>query len=151
MRVIDRFMAKVGPEGESGCWEWTARKTPQGYGRFFFNGRNALSNRVAWELFVGPIPSGLHVLHRCDNPACVNPRHLWLGTNADNVADKVRKGRTQASRGEENPRARLSRDDVIAIRRRYGAGVSSKELSAEYQVARNYIPMIAARKVWRHV
>lgn len=92
-----RFMAKVDTSGE--CWEWTAKRDRSGYGRFWYReDASYLAHRAAYELFVGPIPDGLVVCHRCDNPGCVNPRHLWLGTMADNNWDKVAKGRASGPR-----------------------------------------------------
>lgn len=81
------------PEPNSGCWLWLARVSPNGYGSTNVDGRDTGAHRASYLAFNGPIPSGLHVLHRCDVPLCVNPDHLWLGTNADNVRDMVAKGR----------------------------------------------------------
>jgi hypothetical protein len=88
--ALERFqsMVSVGP----GCWEWVAAKDRDGYGQFKGNG-HVRAHRFSYDEFVGPIPEGLQVLHRCDNPSCVNPEHLWVGTNADNMADKCEKGR----------------------------------------------------------
>lgn len=88
--VLERFEVKV--RKTETCWIWTAGCLG-GYGRFRFNGCTQNAHRVSWELFCGPIPSGMHVLHDCDNPPCVNPAHLFLGTNIDNIADRHRKGR----------------------------------------------------------
>lgn len=90
---VARFLAKVGIGSLDECWEWTAARHPSGYGTFYFNGKWSRAHRTAWELANGPIPEGLLVLHRCDNPPCVNPRHLWLGTDADNTRDMIAKGR----------------------------------------------------------
>ena len=88
----ERFEAKLVP-GENGCLEWTGYRQPNGYGRIGAAGKMLYTHRVAWELANGKIPDGLHVLHRCDNPHCSNPEHLFLGTQADNMVDKVQKGR----------------------------------------------------------
>lgn len=79
--------------GADGCWVWRRGKTPRGYGKVWRNGRHVYVHRLAYETFVGPIPEGLGVLHRCDNPPCCNPAHLFIGTDADNAADRVAKGR----------------------------------------------------------
>lgn len=89
----DRFWTKV--RKSEGCWEWTGSISgkPLKYGRFRAGGKGQVAHRVAWELLICPIPDGLHVLHRCDNPVCVKPTHLFLGTAEDNASDKVKKGR----------------------------------------------------------
>ena len=92
--LINRFWAKV--ERSAGCWNWTASTNVGGYGQLRVGGQNGqprVSNRIAYELMVGTIPDGLLVLHKCDNPRCVNPNHLFLGTHQDNSDDKIAKGR----------------------------------------------------------
>jgi hypothetical protein len=148
MNVIDRLMRKV--VKTDSCWNWTARKTPQGYGRINVEGVNKLAHRVAYELLVGPVGS-LHVLHRCDNPSCVNPAHLWLGTNADNVADKVSKGRAPAAIGAANPKSKLQDADVLAIREAVARGIKQSALAVRYGVTPTQISTIAHRKQWRHL
>ena len=92
LTVEERFWAKVDKDGD--CWTWMARRQPRGgYGQFQLDGRTRSAHRVAWTLTNGPIPDGLCVLHRCDNPPCVNPEHLWLGTKAENNQDMTEKGR----------------------------------------------------------
>lgn len=99
--IIDRFMDKIEPEPNSGCWLWTAAVSRLGYGTF--RGESVYdperkAHRHSWKLFRGRIPDGLHVLHKCDVRCCVNPDHLWLGTQGDNVRDCFRKGRTMSPR-----------------------------------------------------
>jgi len=77
----------------SGCWEWTAGKNAGGYGRITFKGKVTLAHRLSYQTFCGPIPDGVYVCHHCDNPSCINPDHLWLGTNSDNILDCSKKGR----------------------------------------------------------
>jgi hypothetical protein len=106
--VVARFWSKVDKTSNpNGCWIWTAGKSRlNGYGQFFVAGRNHSSHRSAYEIQYGPIPDGLLVLHRCDTPACVNPVHLFLGTQQDNMTDMVQKGRSLS--GDKSP-ARIHR------------------------------------------
>lgn len=133
--IIQRFQSVISPEPMSGCWLWAACADRLGYGQWRFDGRIQKAHRVAWQLYRAPIPNGLLVLHRCDVPSCVNPDHLWLGTQADNVADMIAKERQRHDRnprGEHNGRAKLTESDVQAIRassesqhvcaRRFGVG-----------------------------
>lgn len=89
------FNAKWMPEPNSGCWLWTANIGRNGYGQIQIKRRPVPAHRAAWELFKGPIPKGMHVCHRCDTPACVNPDHLFLGTMSDNIKDSYAKGRSK--------------------------------------------------------
>lgn len=89
----ERFLKHVDKKGDDDCWEWTGARFEKGYGAFKFMGKIARASRVAYTLYIGEIPNELHVLHQCDNPPCVNPNHLWLGTHIDNMRDMIKKGR----------------------------------------------------------
>lgn len=93
MSLLERFEEKVEPVTESGCHIWMGCCTPKGYGQFRADGKTALAHRIAYELYRGPIPEGMCACHTCDNPSCVNPEHLSLGTPKDNTHDMLRKGR----------------------------------------------------------
>jgi len=105
------------PIPESGCHLWLKSVNHAGYGQMYFRKQVWLAHRVSWTIRRGEIPDGLHVLHQCDTPSCINPDHLFLGTNHDNVVDKVMKGRAKGLPGDCNPRAKLSDEDVAVIRR----------------------------------
>lgn len=143
----ERFWSKVavGPVDE--CWEWQAgRFQGTGYGAFRVPAGPArwdklwAAHRVAWVLTYGPIPNGLHVLHHCDNRACCNPAHLFLGTNADNIEDAMRKGRMAK---------KLTKADVRAIRTLYASGeYYLRELAERFGVSVQLISKIVNRKCW---
>jgi len=105
------------PEEPEACWEWQGAKTPRGYGRMFVTGvRQRQPHRLSWEEANGPIPDGMNVCHKCDNPACIRPSHLFLGTHADNAADRERKGRGNQPKGERVAGAKLNPEKVREIR-----------------------------------
>ncbi len=149
------LMAKVSVAA-NGCWEWTGATTMSGgYGRLRASDR---AHRVSWEIHRGPIPAGLYVLHHCDNPPCVNPEHLFLGTHADNVRDMVEKGRNiqrahpeKLARGERVNTARLTVERVLEILRKHREGRSMWSLAKEYGVAPCAVQKIVHGKAWKHV
>lgn len=159
--LAERFWSHVDKSIPDGCWPWTGFVRPQGYGDFFTGGtpRHDRAHRVAWALANGPIPDGLCVLHACDNRACCNPAHLWLGTYHDNNTDKVRKGRgfhtthpDLVLRGERIGTARLTEEQVVEIRARYSqGGITHQQLATEYGVARTTIGYAVRGIFWRHV
>ena len=144
MTIDERFWKYV--DKTRGCWNWTASKNSAGYGQINRTRKLGpmLAHRFSYELHNGAIPDGLFVLHTCDNPACVNPAHLWLGTDQDNTDDKMAKGRCPAGEGHYNHR--LTDNQVVAIRRRWAGGTSQKELSEEYDVTQGYISEIVNNK-----
>lgn len=108
----EMLMARSIPEPNSGCWIWTGGKFGNGYGAVSLDGRHMPAHRASYMVNVGPIPEGLWVLHRCDNPPCINPAHLWVGTHSDNAKDCYAKGR-----GARNERRKLSPEIVSLLRR----------------------------------
>jgi len=147
-----RFWRKVrrGP----GCWEWTARCNNHGYGKFSINRVGHYAHRVAWEIVNGPIPQGLCVLHHCDNPKCVNPAHLFIGTRADNTRDMMDKGRHRlvVLHGEDHGCHKLTEVEVHEIRQRYArGGISQATLAREYSVTQAQISNIVKRHNWANI
>lgn len=145
----DRFWKKV--DRSCSCWTWLGPRNDHGYGRWRYSGKKWNAHRVAWIFSIGLIPVGLHVLHRCDNPACVNPKHLWLGTHQDNVDDRERKGRNRPPQGERNSKHVLTNSDVIAIRKMRKDGKGPSIIADLYKVSRTTIWQIVRRKTWDHI
>ena len=147
----DRLLSRISIT-PAGCWEYTGSRNHKGYGAIGLGGKRGGStgaHRASWMVHHGAIPDGLQVLHRCDNPPCVNPDHLFVGTPADNMNDKVQKGRASGPRGESHPRHKLTSADVQEIRSRYAAGgTTMRALAAEYDVSRPCIYYVIAHKTW---
>lgn len=160
-RVALRFWPKVAKSEPHLCWEWQASKGQRGYGSFSVNGRPHRAHRVAYQLAYGQIPAGMFVCHRCDNPSCCNPAHLFIGTCADNNRDKTSKGRNvrpmrdettvSRARGSKSNFAKLTEQDVGAIRARSAAGEKTVSLAREYGVDRTLIWQIVTKRAWAHV
>lgn len=138
---------------DSGCWEWQGYRNAQGYGCYYPTGKKFLSHRHAYALTHGPVPHGLLVLHKCDNPPCCNPDHLFLGTHADNSADMCAKGRhrTTPLRGTSHPEAKFTADEIRSIRNRVAAGESRTTLARELGVSISTISLITLRKHYTEV
>lgn len=135
----------------NGCWIWQGRIDPGDYGTLYHNGKHEKAHRVFWELHRGPIPEGKKVLHSCDVRPCVNPNHLFLGTQQDNVDDMVKKGRHVASKGARNGNARLTEDQVIEILALIDEGkIRQVEIAALYGIAHTTVSYIKY-KGWRHL
>ena len=112
---------------------------------------NTLAHRKSWELYRGPIPDGLFVCHKCDNRMCVNPDHLFLGTNQDNMDDMYRKGRGHKAKGEDTGRAKLTDENVRQIRAMLDSGIGSRKIAPMYGVTWGLIQHIKKGRTWRHV
>ena len=171
MTPEERFWSKVDRTGE--CWRWTASRTSAGYGKASTDGRLDGAHRIAWRLAYGAIPDGMWVLHHCDNPPCVRPEHLFLGTHRDNMADARAKGRlsptifngTQVrlmsegrarrpeshARGERSGAAKLTEAQVREIRSRVAAGASQSAVARDYGVVHQLVNSIVRGRIWRHV
>lgn len=148
--VEARFRFYADRRGPDECWPWVGQRSANGYGYLSVGGRKVVASRVCWELVHGPIPVGLHVCHRCDNPPCVNPGHLFLGTPRDNSEDMRRKGRGSpppVRRGAANSKTKLSDEQVAAIRRRWAAGgITKTALASQFGVHRSRVFQLVNRK-----
>lgn len=150
----ERFWSKVNKTGD--CWLWMGSVYPYGYGCFYIGrrvtgrrGGMTPAHRVAYELTFGPIPQGQCVLHHCDNPPCCRPDHLFLGTDADNSADKVLKRRHVF--GVISPQHKLTDTDVQSIRRQSASGIANRTLAKRFHVSQPTISLIVRHKAWKHV
>lgn len=139
------FERRYIPEPNSGCWLWSGAHN-RGYGQIQVRGKTEKAPRLSWMLHRGPIQDGRCVLHRCDNPACVNPEHLFLGTHADNAADRAAKGRgrNRVLRGEKNPQSKLTREAVLQIHDLLASGATQRSLAARFGVGCTTITRIAS-------
>lgn len=144
--AIKRFLDKVSKTKE--CWNWLAGLNSYGYGQYKFCGKPISAHRFSYIAFVGYVPKGLLVCHTCDNRKCVNPKHLWLGTEYDNAQDCVSKGRQTRARGVLNGHAKLSESQILEIRQ---SKLSSYKIAPLYNVAASNIRSIRNGARWKHV
>lgn len=154
---IEYFWARVRKNDLTGCWNWIADKDKDGYG-YAYLGKTRIegtkkyikhrdkTHRLSWNMHNGAIPEGLCVLHKCDNPSCVNPDHLFIGTKKQNSEDMVAKQRNQ--RGEQRPLAKVTEEQVREIR---ASKESLTKIGAKYGLAFQTVSQIKNRKTWRHV
>lgn len=143
-----RFWSKVDKRGPDDCWPWRAG-CAYGYGKFTARSKAYRAHRVSYSLANGGIQSDMLVCHRCDNPSCVNPNHLFLGTDADNSRDMATKGR--AAKGAGNAAAKLSAADVYALRAAYAGGAPQRALARRFGVARFTVHAVVTGKSWTHI
>jgi hypothetical protein len=147
---IKRFFERV--DKTEKCWIWTGSKNYFGYGTANWKGLPSRAHRISWIIHFDKIPKGMHILHKCDNPSCVNPKHLWIGTHTDNMRDRQAKGRANHACGENQWISKLSERDVREIRRSYAAGeMTQVALSKKFKVRQGSISGIILRKSWKHV
>ena len=146
MTLAQRFWSKVDSAPSECCWEWTAGKDKDGYGRFRLNKQLSLAHRLAYTLTKGEIPNGLIMRHTCDNPACCNPGHLILGTHADNMADKVQRNRQ--AKGEKHYASKLTATQVIEV---YNSSLKQDEIAKLYNIDQTTVSKIKLKKKWKHI
>lgn len=161
-QAIKEFWSKVNKDGSipthmphlGKCWEWLGSKHYRGYGDVRWNGRKDKAHRAAWQIVNGDISDGLCVLHKCDNPSCCNPKHLFLGTQKQNAEDRESKNRGNRINvtGEKHGMHKLTDKQVNEIRQRYAAGgITQRKIAAEYGVKQGTICDIVRRANWKHI
>ena len=149
LTIDQRFWDKVDIQTRGECWEWAAAQDADCYGLFKLSNKMYRAHRVCWEFIYGPIPEGICVLHSCDNPPCVNPEHLFLGTNQDNMDDMVEKGHLKGAR---NPKAKLTAAIVLDLRQTYALNrLNQKEAAKTLGVCKNSIWNAVHRQTWTHL
>jgi HNH endonuclease len=147
----ERFWRVTDKSSDDACWEYFGLQSTNGYGRFKIGKKNIRAHRYSYELHKGPIPDGLVVRHTCDNKLCVNPAHLLVGTQADNMQDMVTRKRGGKSQGSSHAYAKLSESDIPVIRALVDSGKSLSAVSRLYGVGVCAISNIAKRKSWKHI
>jgi hypothetical protein len=145
-RLSTHFEIKrVSPTLPTACFVWTGATYTNGYGEV----GNCYTHREAYKLWIGPIPPGRLVMHKCDVKACIRPGHLKLGTHKDNTADMIAKGRKVVARGEDHGAAKLTWAEVREIRRLHGEGIRHAEIAKKFDTSPAYVSLIARNGVWR--
>jgi hypothetical protein len=165
---VERFWKHVNKTNT--CWIWTGERMKEKpihirkgikqlpYGIFYLINpaknnkmKQVKAHRYSWEIHKGPIPEGLFVLHKCDNPPCINPSHLFLGTNLDNIKDMVAKGRNKGAKGTRNCKAKLTEDQVREIREACRQGATDATIASQYNVSAGAVWFIRYNVTWQHV
>lgn len=150
-KYVGRFFSKFLVDRVTECWEWDEQLDNGGYGVFCLDNRKEKAHRFSWNYYFGEIPDGMFVCHHCDNPSCVNPNHLFLGTHQDNMDDMAKKGRRVSLTGEDCPSSKLSYNDVRKIRALYDSGEirNMSKLSRMFGVTIGSIRPIVKRLGWK--
>ena len=133
------------------CWEWQSTISKNGYGQFSINNKKQLAHRVSYILHYGEIPIGMLVCHSCDNRKCVNPEHLFLGTNEDNMKDMINKKRAKYASGEKAGSSKLTNEDVKDIRLAYDNNETTRQIAKKYNMNHSTIWNIVSGKTWKHI
>ncbi len=149
--IIQRFYLKTKRNHETGCLDWTGSCLPKGYGNCTIKGKWVRSHRAIYELINGPIPNGLHCLHKCDNPRCCEISHLFLGTNKDNVIDKMKKNRCSRPLGSANHFAKINENLVVLIKKQLEKGVLNSSICNEFGVSKYVVSQIKTGRTWSHI
>lgn len=148
MTLKERFYEKVALIPFHSCWEWVGNRKLSGYGRIDFQKKSYLAHRLSWEIHRGEVPRGMFVCHKCDNPSCVNPDHLFIGSHQENMDDMRRKGRCRRISGVAHYKAKLQEKQIVQIR---NSDMSSRRLAVIFGVSHHNILSIKNRKTWKHL
>lgn len=133
------------------CWEWTGARHGFGYGTIYYLGKYHPAHRISWYLASGNFPDDSLVLHKCDNAACVNPNHLYLGTHRDNARDMCLRNRQNNALGSKHGQSTLTEEIVLDIRQRYISGECQRSIARIYGIDQSNVSYIVRRKTWRHI
>ena len=147
----ETFWDKVDWEAETECWLWTGAKLPHGYGTVCLNRQRLYAHRYAWAFVNGPIPKGLNILHKCDVPACINPDHLYAGTQRENLIDCIRRGRANRVRGSAHGQSKLTEDQVLELRKERTKGLSYAKLGKHFGISETQARSIVLGTWWKHL
>ena len=151
-KIWKRLWSQTKVMGEDECWEWFGNRNSDGYGRIWVYERLESAHRMSWRFLKGNIPANACVLHSCDNPPCVNPAHLFLGTQQDNANDRETKGRGNQSIGEKNGNSKLISKDVLKIRAIYSDGLTSqRKLAKMFKISKSTVGYMLSRSNWKHI
>ena len=145
----DRIFNNINSMTDNGCWEWMGTKLRGGYGGLSVRGKTWQAHRFSYVVFIGEIPDGMLVCHACDNPSCVNPNHLFLGTHKTNAEDRVKKKRSSV--GESFPKSKLKEQEILEIRRYASLGVTRRTLAKMFRVGSTCITYVVNKRTWRHI
>ena len=147
----ERIIMNSAIDTNTDCWIFIGNRVKNGYGQICINGKIGIAHRHSYVAFKGDIPGGLLVCHKCDNPSCVNPEHLFIGTHQDNSDDKIKKGRHNAAKGEKHYKSKLSATDVINIRSMAKDGLTENEIAKKFNIGRGAVSSIKRRQCWKHI
>ena len=150
MDILARVRARVKVDEVSGCWNWSLTKDKDGYGKIKISGKHWRVHRAVYFTLNPDADKRLHVLHRCDNTCCCNPEHIYLGTNCDNVRDKVARGRQSRPIGELHPGAKLTEDRVRDVRAILNQGLTQAEIGRQFGISQASVSLIKNRINWKH-
>ncbi len=151
---MEKLWKRINKKGEDECWEWLGSVSKNGYGQFGINNKVYYTHRAVYELIYGIIPKGLCVCHKCNNPPCCNPNHLFLGTARENSDKRDREGRWRTGDycGEKHGRSKLTEKNIMEIRTLYSTGkYFQRELGEMFGVSRTHIDRILGKRTWKHL